>query len=535
VARGSRRLPGPVTLCAATVDVVTIAPNTIETRESQRKQRRVEVPSRAWLPSNVTGFKDREQKSDDARTVSGTSEPIASQPRGVRRPRGSGMVYAKDSIWMGKWYVRGKPIKRSLGPMRQPGSREGLTKTQAEVKLRELISASIRAPPPVVEGLSVEQVGTRLIKQLKAKGRKASTLENYESYLRVHLAPHFGGTPVSEVTVDDVEDFVEQCLAEHSIKSTRNYLGLLHGIFDFAIRKRWAHENPCRLAEKPEGNEVDRDIHFLDQAELEALLEAAGVRYRHNPETLQRAARVRTLRDLEKLPWKEVAARIGVAESTAIYLYRCEPGTTSDSDADMRRVERAMYLTAAMTGLRQGELFALRWMDIDWLARKVRVRRNYVRGTFGTPKSKRSSRAVPLADRVARELELLFQASAFNGEEDLVFGHPHTGGPLDRSQVSKRFKSALKRAGVREVRFHDLRHTFGTRCAANGVAMRTLQEWMGHRDIKTTQIYADYAPSANEVDLVNAAFLEGTYEGTNLRRTRANSDQEDPANSRAGG
>jgi integrase len=174
-------------------------------------------------------------------------------------------------------------------------------------------------------------------------------------------------------------------------------------------------------------------------------------------------------------------------------------------------------------------------MDIDWLARKVRVRRSYVRGSFGTPKSRRSSRAVPLADRVARELELLFQASEFQGEEDLVFGHPHTGGPLDRSQVSKRFKSALKRAGVREVRFHDLRHTFGTRCAANGVAMRTIQEWMGHRDIKTTQIYADYAPDANEVDLVNAAFAEGTYEGTDVRRTERNSEQEDPANPRSGG
>ena len=338
------------------------------------------------------------------------------------------MVYAKDSIWMGKWYVRGKPVKRSLGPMRQPGSREGMTKTQAEAKLRELISETSTAPPPVAEGMTVEQVGSRLIIQLKAKNRKPSTVENYESYLRVHLAPHFGETPVSEITVDDVEHFVEQCLAEHSIKSTHNYLGLLHGIFDLAIRKRWAYENPCRLAEKPEPDGVDRDIRFLDAAELEALLEAAGIRYRHNPETLQRAARVRTLRDGQKLPWKQVAATIGVAESTAIYLYRCEPDAASGADADMRRVERAMYLTAAMTGLRQGELFALRWMDIDWLARKVRVRRSYVRGSFGTPKSKRSSRAVPLADRVARELELLFQASEFQGEEDLVFGHPHTRG-----------------------------------------------------------------------------------------------------------
>ena len=236
------------------------------------------------------------------------------------------MVYAKDSIWMGKWYVRGKPVKRSLGPMRQPGSREDMTKTQAEAKLRDLISETSTAPPLVAEGMTVEQVGSRLITQLGAKNRKPSTVENYESYLRVHLAPHFGETPLSEITVDDVEDFIEQCLAEHSIKSTHNYLGLLHGIFDFGIRKRWAYENPCRLAEKPEPDGVDRDIRFLDAAELEALLEAASIRYRHNPETLQRAARVRTLRDVHKLPWKQVAATIGVAESTAIYLYRCRAG-----------------------------------------------------------------------------------------------------------------------------------------------------------------------------------------------------------------
>jgi hypothetical protein len=136
-------------------------------------------------------------------------------------------------------------------------------------------------------------------------------------------------------------------------------------------------------------------------------------------------------------------------------------------------------LTAAMSGLRQGELLALRWMEIDWLAQRIRVRRNFVRGQFGTPKSKRSSRSVPLADVVASELDALFKASAYTADEDLVFGHPHTGRPLDRSLLLKRFKRALKRAGVREVRSHDLRHTFGTRMAAAGVPMRTLQEWMG--------------------------------------------------------
>ena len=61
-------------------------------------------------------------------------------------------------------------------------------------------------------------------------------------------------------------------------------------------------------------------------------------------------------------------------------------------------------------------------------------------------------------------------------------------------------------ARVREVRFHDLRHTFATRLAASGQPMRTIQEFLGHADSKTTQIYAHYAPSEHEVQMVNEAF-----------------------------
>jgi integrase len=208
---------------------------------------------------------------------------------------------------------------------------------------------------------------------------------------------------------------------------------------------------PCKLAAKPHAANTDPDIHYLDAYELEALLRAVP-------------------------------------------------------DDDLGRVEQAMYLTAATTGMRQGELLALRWMDVDWMARRVRVRRNYVRGEYGTPKSKRSSRAVPLADRVAGQLDQLHQASRHRADDDLVFAHPHTGKPIDRSRLLKRFKAALRSAGVREVRFHDLRHTFGTRMAAQGVPMRALQEMMGHRDFATTMIYADYMPSGMESEWAEAAF-----------------------------
>jgi integrase len=170
-------------------------------------------------------------------------------------------------------------------------------------------------------------------------------------------------------------------------------------------------------------------------------------------------------------------------------------------------LERAMYRVAAMTGLRRGELLALRWCDVDWLAQRARVRQNYVRGQFGTPKSKRSTRSVPMALEVATELERLSQVSRFTDDDDLVFAHPATGKPLYVAGIGRRMNEALKAAGLDTAHvFHDLRHTFGTHCAASGVPMRTLQEWMGHKDIKTTQIYADYAPSAREADMIAAAF-----------------------------
>jgi hypothetical protein len=119
----------------------------------------------------------------------------------------------------------------------------------------------------------------------------------------------------------------------------------------------------------------------------------------------------------------------------------------------------------------------------------------------------------PLARIEPKDVEAFI---AYQRDVDLVFCHPHTGRPLDRSGVVKRFKAALRRAGVREVRFHDLRHTFGTRMAAAGVPMRTLQEWMGHRNFKTTLIYADYMPPEREADLVDRAFARtGPERGPN--------------------
>jgi integrase len=373
-----------------------------------------------------------------------------------RRGRGQGSLFVKTdgagrATYYGKWRVGQRQVMRRIGPRRKPNTREGLTQAQAEAELRRLMSGEV-ALVSRDERQRLVDVCELLATRKEALGRKRATVDAYRSWNRVHFGPFFGGATVDRIDRRLIESF-DADLARKGLspKSRRNALGVLHSAFDFAIREGWASRNPVKEVEQPAAGGADPDIHFLDVEEVEALL-------RDVPED------------------------------------------------DLGRVERVMYLAAAMTGMRQGELLALRWIDVDWTAARIRVRRSFVRGEFGTPKSKRSSRSVPLATRVARELELLHQSSAYCTDQDLVFAHPHSGKPMDRSRLLKRFKAAVRAAGVRDVRFHDLRHTFGTRMAAQGVPMRTLQEMLGHRDFKTTLIYADYAPSVREVEWVEAAF-----------------------------
>jgi len=251
------------------------------------------------------------------------------------------------------------------------------------------------------------------------------------------------------------------------------------------------------------GRAANADMRFLTLAELEAV--------------------VRAIPD-------ETVERVPAAERKG------RPGPAPPPPPDvLGPVLRVLVLTAAMSGLRRSELLGLRWRDVDWQAQRLRVRNTYVLGEHSAEgKSDLSTRrSVPMADRLARALDAWSQRTSFRHDDDLVFAHPQTGNPLDGSKVSKRFKAACRAAGVREVRFHDLRHTFATRLAASGQPLRTIQEFLGHADAKTTQIYAHYAPSQHEVAMVNTAFSDGTDAtgvqfGVQIERNRGDSGGPNP-------
>ena len=162
-----------------------------------------------------------------------------------------------------------------------------------------------------------------------------------------------------------------------------------------------------------------------------------------------------------------------------------------------------MYLTAAFTGLRLGELRARCWRDVDFARSLVRVRASYSMRWLTTPKSGKV-RAVPLAPDVATALARLSRRERWTGEEDLVFPG-ELGSFLDDSALRRRYKAALAAAGLKPLRFHDLRHTFGTRMIAKADIVR-VKEWMGHADIQTTMGYLHYAPRAEDAKLVAEAF-----------------------------
>jgi integrase len=362
----------------------------------------------------------------------------------ARRSYGSGRLFVVadrggGDSWYGSWWAGGVRVKRKLGPKRRAGTSDGLTRTQAERELRRHIDTVVVLAGP--QRRTVEEAGAAYVEHLEhVMERKRTTLQDYRGYLRRHLAPFFGVRTLDRIDANQVTAYLLAKRREglHS-KTVQNHLNFLNGLFRFAIKRGWATANPVALVDRPKSSRsAHRRIRFLQPEELEAVLRA--------------------------VPADELGA-----------------------------VERPLYLTAAMTGLRQGELIGLRWVDVDWPARRVRMADNYTRGAFDSPKSHRG-RSVPMADRLAGELERHFQRSLFRGDDDLVFCHPLTGHVLDASKLRKRFAAALDRAGVHPITFHELRHTFGTQMAAAGAPLRAIQEWMGHADASTTEIYAHYAP-----------------------------------------
>jgi integrase len=171
-------------------------------------------------------------------------------------------------------------------------------------------------------------------------------------------------------------------------------------------------------------------------------------------------------------------------------------------DAEMVRV-------AAYTGLRQGELLALRWRDVEFAGSALTIARAMSAGVESSTKSGRIRR-VPLADQ-AGALDRMSRREHFTSPDDLVFCNEF-GRPLDGSALRRRYKRAHVAADVRPLRFHDLRHTFGSLLAARGVDVVTIQKAMGHSALSTTSRYLHARPASEQAQAFTSAFTSDAPE-----------------------
>ncbi len=269
----------------------------------------------------------------------------------------------------------------------------------------------------------------------------------------------FSGMKLADISTADVQKFLTGLDRQGlSARNTNRHRQALHSIFAYAMRSDTfgLRENPAApTSKRPENGAKQLDV--FEPAEIEKITEAA----RSGLHRTKPRGKLSAMTEKERM-------------------------RANDQDADL-------YIIAFSTGLRLGELAALRWKDVQM--DKVGVSRAMSAGVESSTKS-RAVRSVPLSDQAKAAFKHLREGENFTNPEDHVFVSA-AGTPLDSANIRKRFIKAQEAAGIRVRTFHDLRHSFASR-AIVGFDPVTVQRLMGHANLQTTARYLHSRPQDDE-------------------------------------
>jgi len=312
---------------------------------------------------------------------------------------------------------------------------------------------------------------------------RQSTRRSYGSLIELYLKPYFGSWKIHQISAADIESYRQALSVElpapiadafvrraiearpalskararqrvsrkkPGIRTINKTLTLLVMIFNYAVRNRWVDYNPAEHVEKLkvpvslDSNRIDSDI--LTPNEIVKLLDAA------------------------------------------------EPLRRSKTGEAITNNYRLLIKTAIFTGMRSGEIRGLQWGDIDWNSSEVHVRRSWKEGAFHQPKTQASFRRIDLPKFLMTELRE-WRLACPKGEYDLVFPNL-SGNPTGSTNLLRRgFYPALRRAGIRKIRFHDLRHTYASLLIANGEDVVRVSRLLGHASPTITlNVYSHMLP-----------------------------------------
>jgi integrase len=300
-----------------------------------------------------------------------------------------------------------------------------------------------------------------------AKGAiKASTYQEYEAVLRNHVYPTLGTVPFTEIRRPQIRELIGAKKAEGYDQSTiRNMMAPVRGMFFQAMEDGITEKNPASRIGKLNKRDKDKPvkkINALTREEVQTLLKAAQ----------------------EK-------------KYGAFY---------------------PLLLCACRTGARMGELIAVKGIDVDFKGGFIHVQRNLSRGKLSVPKNGKD-RKVDMSAMLAHTLDELLAkrradalreemkkpaeerrdaATVVNAVMDGWLFQTPAATQLDPSNLRKVFHRILVDAGLRRVRFHDLRHTFASLLLQNGESLTYVKEQMGHSSIQVTvDIYGHLVPGGN--------------------------------------
>jgi integrase len=327
----------------------------------------------------------------------------------------------------------------------------GKTRREVQEKLRVALNEQKQGTLSTGPQQTLKQYLEQWLEEVHKPTLRLGSYRGYRLSLDNHILPALGHIPLQKLTPQNVQAFYTKKLKEGlSAKTVRNIHGLLHKALDNALRWGLIPRNVCDAVSLPR-----------------------KTRYEVQPLTMEQAQQL----------------LIAVRD---------------------HKLQGLLTLTVT-TGMREGELLALRWQDIDFANQSLQVRRSmgYIPGKGYLefePKTAKGRRNILLPSFVCealkqhrtRQLELRLKAGARWRDRDLVFPNIY-GDFLDPAHLRQRFDKLLKDAGLPDVRFHDLRHSAATILLSMGIHPKIVQEILGHSQISMTMdIYSHVLPSMQQ-------------------------------------
>jgi integrase len=379
----------------------------------------------------------------------------SAEKSGWASPKGDVQV-ARRRYQTGCLFIRGKKRKKWVARWREPviaadgtidsiqrsdvlGLCSELSKSKARdllhAKLRTLNSGSHRPQSTILLKNFVDDVWTPSVLALLKPG----SIQYYGKQLKGHVIPAFGSRSLCEISRADVQ---------------------------------------CFVAEKRKQGYSGSSIHGMRTALAKVLQSAVDWGYLE-----QNSAR---------------GVNVGNREPKNERLY-LSPDEVRRLVAVLEEPVRTLVVVSALTGLRIGELTALRWKHVDSARGVIQVRETVSEGNFGTPKTRSSRREIPISDPVLSALTLHRTRCRQVGSEDLIFSSRNQT-PLNPKNVSRRvLRPACVKLGLPLITWHSFRHTHATLLGEVGESLKTAQALLGHSDLETTlNVYTHAIPESQK-------------------------------------